>query len=267
MFPGFYERFDGSMMKKDVLIYCNCGAGIISKEKQNEIAEVLRESNTDVVELHDLCAYSVQEKEVLNEISTKYNKKWVLACYPRAIDNMFRQNNIEIDNYEVINFRVKPVSQIKSELKEKLVQNSDEAIYEVKRNSLDVPAWYPVIDEERCIYCGKCARFCVFGVYKFSKKSLEVVEPLNCKNNCPACGRTCPTSAIIFPRLPENSVLSGAEPGEDQPRVAEAANDGLFVMLNERNKNRRNIFKNDMMQLAEDEKQKAIEELKNRAKK
>ena len=105
----------------------------------------------------------------------------------------------------------------------------------------------------------------MFGVYKFSKKNLEVVAPLNCKNNCPACGRTCPTSAIIFPRLPENSALSGAEPGSDEPAVAAAPKDGLFVMLNERNKTRRSIFKNDMMQLAEDEKRKAIEELKKRA--
>lgn len=226
----------------------------------------MSELNTDVIELHDLCAYSVNEKDVLSEINSKYNKKWVVACYPRAIDNMFRQNKIDLDNYEVLNFRLMSAEQIKTELDGKLEPNPEDAVYKVKKNSLEVPAWYPVIDEERCIYCGKCARFCVFGVYKFSKKSLEVVEPLNCKNNCPACGRTCPTSAIIFPRLPENSTLSGAEPGKDEPGVSVAPKDGLFVMLNERNKTRRNIFKNDMMQLAEDEKRKAIEELKKRAK-
>jgi len=253
-------------MKKNVLIYCNCGAGIISKDKQDEIAGVLRQTNTDVIELHDLCAYSVNQQEVLADINSKYEKKWVVACYPRAIENMFRQNKIEIDNYEVLNFRVMSAAEVKTELDEKLEQNSGEAIYEVKTNSLDVPAWYPIIDESRCIYCGKCARFCVFGVYKFSKKNLEVVSPLSCKNNCPACGRTCPTSAIIFPRLPENSTLSGAEPGNDEPKVSAAPNNGLFVMLNERNKTRRSIFKDDMMQLAEDEKRKAIEELKKRAK-
>ena len=253
-------------MKKDCVIYCQCGAGIISKEKQDKISGAIQELNTDVVELHDLCAYSVNEKEVLGEINSKYKKKWVVACYPRAIDNMFRQNKIEMDDYEVLNFRVQSSTQIKAELDEKLEENSEPAVYEVKQNSLEVPAWYPVIDKERCTYCGKCARFCVFGVYKFSKKSLEVVEPLNCKNNCPACGRTCPTSAIIFPRLPENSKLSGAEPGADEPQSASTPNDGLFVMLNERNKTRRNIFRNDMMQLAEDEKRKAIEELKRRAK-
>ncbi|WP_167615252.1 4Fe-4S binding protein [Maribellus sediminis] len=253
-------------MKKNCVIYCNCGANIISKEKQAQISSVMGELKTDVIELHDLCAYSVHEKEVLSEISSRYEKKWVVACYPRAIDNMFRQNNITFDNYEVLNFRLMSSGQIKTEVDGKLEQKSEDTVYEVKKTSLDVPAWYPIIDEERCIYCGKCARFCVFGVYKFSKKSLEVVEPLNCKNNCPACGRTCPTSAIIFPRLPENSALSGAEPGSGEQVVASAPKDGLFVMLNERNKTRRSIFKNDMMQLAEDEKRKAIEELKKRAK-
>ena len=252
-------------MNKEVIIYCNCGAGIISKEKQNEIAAVLRETKTDVLELSDLCAFAVNDREALDEINSKYNKKWVVACYPRAIDNMFRQNKIKMDNYEVVNFRLMSAGQVKTELDKKLDKNSESSVYELKKSSLEVPAWYPVIDEERCIYCGKCARFCVFGVYKFNKKSLEVVEPLNCKNNCPACGRTCPVSAIIFPRLPENSTLSGAEPGNNEQVVTAAPKDGLFVMLNERNKTRRSIFKNDMMQLAEDEKRKAIEELKKRA--
>lgn len=250
-------------MKKNVLIYCRCSAGIISEQKQNEIAGLMKEADTDVVELQDLCAFTVNEKEKLAEINSKYEQKTIVACYPRAINAMFNQNKIGIDNYEVVNYRERSVQEISEEIKKQIP--SENPVYEIVKNSLEVPAWYPVIEESRCIYCGKCAHFCVFGVYKFSKKNLEVVEPLNCKNNCPACGRTCPTSAIIFPRLKENSVLSGAEPGTEEPKPATQTQGGLFVMLNERNNNRRNIFKQDMMQLAEDEKRKAIEELKRRA--
>ena len=250
-------------MKKNVLIYCKCTAGIISEQKQNEIAGLMQQAGTDVIELQDLCAFTVSEKEKLAEINSRYKQKTIVACYPRAISNMFRQNKIEMDNYEVVNYRERSVEEIGEEIKKQ--EPSENPVYEVKKNSLEVPAWYPVIEESRCIYCGKCARFCVFGVYQFSKKSLEVVEPLNCKNNCPACGRTCPTSAIIFPRLKENSVLSGAEPGTEEKKNATQTQGGLFVMLNERNNNRRNIFKQDMIQLAEDEKRKAIEELKRRA--
>ena len=252
-------------MKKKVLVYCRCSAGIISEQKQNDITLLMQKSNTDVVELHDLCAFTLNEKEKLAEINAHYEQKTIIACYPRAIANMFRQNKIEMENYEVVNFREKNPEELGSEIDAEITEDTGNSTYTVIKNSLEVPAWYPVIDESRCIYCAKCARFCVFGVYKFSKKSLEVVEPLNCKNNCPACGRTCPTSAIIFPRLKENSVLSGAEPGTNETKTATTGQGGLFVMLNERNSSRRNIFKQDMMQLAEDEKRKAIEELKKRA--
>lgn len=86
------------------------------------------------------------------------------------------------------------------------------------------------------------------------------MDPLACKNNCPACGRTCPTSAIMFPRLDEKSVLAGAEPGKEKKA---AGGEGLFVMLNDRNRDRKNIFRKGVMQQAEDERRKALEELKS----
>lgn len=250
------------MKKSYCLIYCNCGAGIISKEKQGELSGLFKEINIDVFELHDLCAFSVNEKDFLNSVEKSYEKKFIVACYPRAIKNMFLQNNINLSEYEVLNFRELSPEKIGELLGERKLGNSTNAKYEVKRSSLEVPAWYPVIDHTRCTLCGQCARFCVFGVYKYNKKSLEVVNPLSCKNNCPACGRTCPASAIIFPRLPENSVLSGAEPENKIHNGIPSQKDGLFVLLNERNNFRRNIFRQDEMQLAEEEKRKAIEELK-----
>lgn len=250
------------MEKTNCLIYCNCGAGIITGKKQDNLADSFKELNLDVFELHDICAFSINEKEFMNSLNKDYNKKFIVACYPRAIDNIFKQNNISFSNFEVINFRELSVEKIVDLLDEKIDKNSIEVKYEVQKSSLEVPAWYPVIDESRCTLCGQCARFCVFGVYKYNKKSLDVVNPLSCKNNCPACGRTCPASAIIFPRLPEGSVLSGAQPGSEQQPAKPANKEGLFVLLNERNSGRRNIFKQGVMQQAEIEKLKAIEELK-----
>lgn len=249
------------MDKKNCLIYCNCGAGIIAEEKQNALADSFKKLNIKVFELHDICAFSINEKEFLNSLEKEFDKKFIVACYPRAIENIFVQNNISLSNFEVLNFRELSEEKILATLEEKINGNSAESNYEVKKSSLDVPAWYPVIDKSRCTLCGQCARFCVFGVYKYNKKSLEVVNPLSCKNNCPACGRTCPASAIIFGRLPESSVLSGAEPGIEKT-VKPVQKEGLFTLLNERNNTRRNIFRQGVMQLAEEEKLKAIEELK-----
>ena len=200
------------MEKQNCLVYCNCGAGIIAGEKQQALSESFRKLNIKVFELEDICALSLNEKDFFVALEEGFDKKYIVACYPRAIENIFAQNNITLSNYEVLNFRELSEEKIVETLTGKITSDPGEQSYEKVVSALEVPAWYPVIDKSRCTLCGQCARFCVFGVYKFNKKSLEVVQPLSCKNNCPACGRTCPASAIIFPRLPENSALSGAEP-------------------------------------------------------
>lgn len=255
------------MEKPNCLIYCKCGAQIITKKKQRALAVSFVQLNIDVFELHDICSFAINEKDFLASIEATYNKKFIVACYPRAIENIFSQNNIAISNFEVLNFRELSEEQIIEKLKHELSDSTTSSKYNVRKSNLKVPAWYPVIDKSYCTLCGQCARFCVFGVYKYNKKNLEVVNPLSCKNNCPACGRTCPVSAIIFPRLPENSVLSGAKPGNGKKPAQGTQKESLFVLLNERNSMRKNIFKEGLMQQAEEEKQKAIDELKNEWKK
>ena len=251
------------MTNKTCLIYCNCGAGIISDEKKAGLSEAFKPLGVDIYELHDLCAFSLNEKDFLHKLDKDYDKTLIAACYPRAIKNMFEQNGVQLSNYEVFNFRETGVIEITAEISGKIDEKQDTNCYEIKKTDLKVPAWYPIIDKSRCTLCGQCARFCVFGVYSYNKKSLEVVNPLSCKNNCPACGRTCPASAIIFPRLPENLTLSGAEPTGDKKAAATDQKGNLFVMLNERNNARRNIFKQGAFQQAEEEKKRALEELKN----
>lgn len=251
------------MTNKTCLIYCNCGAGIISDEKKAGLSEAFKPLGVDIYELHDLCAFSLNEKDFLHKLDKDYDKTLIAACYPRAIKNMFEQNGVQISNYEVFNFRETGTDKITAEIAAKIEEKQKNNAYEIKKTDLKVPAWYPIIDKSRCTLCGQCARFCVFGVYSYNKKNLEIVNPLSCKNNCPACGRTCPASAIIFPRLPENSTLSGAEPTGDKKAAATDQKGNLFVMLNERNNARRNIFKQGAFQQAEEEKKKALEELKN----
>jgi heterodisulfide reductase subunit A-like polyferredoxin len=254
------------MSNKTCILYCNCGAGIISDKKQELLTESIKKLNITIFELHDLCSLSVNEHEFLNLLENDYDKILIVACYPRAIENMLNQNKIELSNYEVLNFREKSVDDIAESLQEKTNDDTGDSNYQIKKSSLTVPAWYPVIDESKCTLCGQCARFCLFGVYQYNKKSLNVVNPLACKNNCPACGRTCPASAIIFPRLPENSVLSGAEPNEEATKKPEG-NGGLFVLLNERNNSRKNIFRQGLIKQAENERDKALAELKRGLKK
>ena len=249
-------------MSKSCVLFCRCSAGIVPAEKLDSIFEVVLNLNATVFELRDLCAITIDRQDFLREIESTYEKKIVVACYPRAVEKMLVQAGIPFSGLQVLNFRELSAERIRKILKDDLSFSEGKSEIKTITSSLDVPAWFPVIDQEKCTPCGQCARFCLFGVYRFQDKKLEVVNPLNCKNLCPACGRTCPTSAIIFPRLKEESVLSGAEPGQIKIDISATQNDSMFSMLQQRNQNRRSILKSGVMQLAEEERRRALEQLK-----
>ena len=213
----------------------------------------------DLYQLDDFCGIALNRKDFIREIDQKYDRKIMIACYPRAIKNLLAQNKLELSGLEILNFRELLVSDIELKLRNDYAFTEGKASEANIESGLNVPAWYPVIDQPLCTHCGKCFKFCLFGVYTFADKQLKVVNPLACKNNCPACGRNCPTSAIIFPRLKEGGVLAGAEPGTEL-QVKEFLMDGsLISTLNQRSALRRNIFKAGLMQQAEAERKKALE--------
>ena len=246
------------------ILFCKCGGGVISSEKSEQIKTKLDSLEADLYLLEDFCGIVLNRKDFIRAIDRKYARKIMVACYPRAINNLLAQNGLELSGLEVLNFRELSSAEIESRLKTDFSMAGGKAAETTVESGLDVPAWYPVIDQPRCTECGKCFKFCLFGVYTFAGRKLNVVNPLACKNNCPACGRNCPTSAIIFPRLKENGVLAGAEPGTE-PVFKPVANDSsLISTLNQRSVLRRNIFKAGLIEQAEEERRKALDEMKNK---
>jgi len=80
-----------------------------------------------------------------------------------------------------------------------------EELYEgLPRNKIP---WYPTIDYEKCIGCGKCVDYCKLGVYEFEesegKKMSVVKNPHNCVVFCTGCEEQCPASAITHPSKKE----------------------------------------------------------------
>lgn len=74
------------------------------------------------------------------------------------------------------------------------------------------PRWYPVIDGSRCVQCGHCLQFCLFGVYALDADGkVQVRSPDQCKPGCPACSRVCPQGAIMFPRYAKDAAIAGAQ--------------------------------------------------------
>ncbi|MBU0609466.1 MAG: ferredoxin family protein [Armatimonadetes bacterium] len=87
-----------------------------------------------------------------------------------------------------------------------------ERVGDVRRVTEPVLArWYPVLDHERCVSCGHCHDFCIFGVYERAEgEGVRVCLPDNCKPGCPACARVCPEGAIMFPLYDRDPAIAGA---------------------------------------------------------
>jgi NAD-dependent dihydropyrimidine dehydrogenase PreA subunit len=73
--------------------------------------------------------------------------------------------------------------------------------------------WYPTIDYEKCVSCGKCVEYCKLGTYKLEekngKKTLLVKNPNNCVVLCNGCDDICPTKAITHPSKVETRRIIG----------------------------------------------------------
>jgi NAD-dependent dihydropyrimidine dehydrogenase PreA subunit len=81
---------------------------------------------------------------------------------------------------------------------------SEETYHGVPRSKIP---WYPTIDYEKCISCGKCVEYCTLGAYEFEekeeKKASVVKNPNNCVVFCTGCEEQCPVGAIKFPSKKE----------------------------------------------------------------
>lgn len=250
-------------MKKK-LIYCNCGANILSPQLIAEAEQRICECGLDAVKVSDLCGLCANQKDEVKDLFSGDDEITVLACYPRSVKHLLNFAGVsDTSKISVVNLReAQDISEILSAFQE----NRAEKV-EVTSNG-DWPAWYPVIDYSRCSSCGQCADFCLFGVYEKTSDKVLVVNPQGCKNNCPACARICPQTAIVFPKYQHGGAIAGsevinqiAEQERQRKDMDEILGSDIYQALEQRKLRRQALVKAEAMNRAIEEREKALKEI------
>ncbi|MBN1765061.1 MAG: ferredoxin family protein [Sedimentisphaerales bacterium] len=230
--------------QEPVILYCNCSySPVIQEEVKETVRGVLSNLAPDGVHaVSDLCKLAVRSDAGLKALA-RDKALVVIACHRRAVECLLAAGGISLDGREIqfINMRNEP-AQVESELKKicqafKTSARAGNHEIDIKKDGDWIP-WFPVIDYELCKHCGQCHNFCLFNVFGVSEEGkIEVVNPANCKTNCPACARVCPYGAIIFPKYP-NGPINGGPDEEDAGQIdlSGISKVDIYSMLRERSR-------------------------------
>ena len=204
------------MMQSQKITLCACASRtFINPEKVAQLAAILEAAGKAVEIVPDLCEWIENKSDRLREIATHT----VVACHPRAIKALFEWAEQPVPH--TLDMRANDLSTLLTALDlpaDSAIPAERVAAFRTQLEGFSKQpgqdAWFPTIDKSRCIECGKCHDFCLFGVYTLEGKKVVVKAPQNCKNNCPACARNCPTQAIIFPKY-DKAPINGGEQMEE----------------------------------------------------
>ena len=270
-------------MHENLILFCNC-------EARNERAEWIRAG--EVLEVHpemqyntlnDLCGICAKEPERIAEVIRNAGKVLLIACYPRAVDLLLQHAGVpdleKIRHFNLLEEDPGKLDLVIREFADDIKERSrDHELPGVTGDARQPgktalqgnpswPAWYPVIDTARCTQCGQCADFCLFGVYRKTAAGVEVVNPENCKNNCPACARICPSVAIVFPKYAGGGAIGGSRricEKTELKRIQRGTDanlgGGIYQALEQRKMKRRSIIRDESMQQAIHERNEALEQ-------
>ena len=243
------------------ILYCHCAyADVVPKETKRSVRAALAGADGRVEEVADLCELAAGGDPLLADLVTSGGGPiHVIACHERAVRWLFDFASVALPGSATVhNMRTEKAETILMRLGLRGDTLSpggrgqgegDRAVDSYRSPSPhpspakgegDTPfpakapgdwiAWYPVIDYDRCVSCGQCAEFCIFGAFEVeADRRVRVAHPAKCKLNCPACGRVCPKSAIIFPKFPDGGPIAGSEGklGKDAEKGMQADLDRL----------------------------------------
>lgn len=241
-----------------LVCHCRNGGARDSADSETIVAE-LRRSRIPVIEVEEICELVARKDPVLKKVAA-LSAVSIVACHSRAVRWLFHAGGAPLDPERVkfFNLRGAGNEEILEALRHR--HSPDGAggdAFDVPSEPLglksDWPPWFPVIDYDRCVNCGKCLDFCLFNVYARSAPNgvIKVANPKGCKNLCPACSRICPKTAIIFPKLKE-ALINGADVAEGETGSSSAVDlkevlgdDPYAALINRNRRAKRKLLRRD----------------------
>lgn len=242
------------------LYICECTQGPkVDQKKLKSLKDHLKTNNVSYVLINDLCGIC-SSNNIDNLNLNKVGVNTVLGCKPKALNNLFQRTNIDKKEYKLEYHELNEFD-INSLLPENFSINDT---IEVNYTG-DWKPWFPAIDYSACTSCQKCLNFCLFGVYKLSDEGSVVVEnPDKCKDLCPACARTCPTNAIVFPKHHESPIDGGKAEfvvaGGGMLDEIQQSQDVYKLLANRRRASGISLLKTDQEKIAEKERKRFIKD-------
>lgn len=232
------------------LYLCGCQHGNkIPQSTIDQWQKILNEQNIGYTYINDLCGYVAKTG---NALPGDNSEKYILVgCQPKALKNLVKKTGTNTDNFKFFHATESDFSQLEN------MNLAKGKVSTINYNDTWKP-WYPVLDYDLCIDCQKCMNFCLFGVYKLNDEGKVIVEnPENCKDLCPACSRTCPTNAIVFPKHHDSPIDGGEGEFTDTPEdflsQIQNNNNVYDVLANRRKASGVSLFKANQLKIAEDE--------------
>ncbi len=257
-------------MKKKI-VFCNCGGNLLTADFKEEMFGALKDGNVDFIKVSDLCSLCSTQKQDIKELLSSSEETLVIACHQRAVKLLFNKTGIETETGKIhlLNFLEQDVSTLLGKIKDFNASGDNVSSPAEIRSSSEWPAWFPLIDYSRCSSCGQCTDFCLFGVYEKEGDKVMVIHPEGCKNNCPACARICPQSAIVFPKYEHGGAIAGAESIDEiqeqqrqQKDIDAILGSEIYQALEKRKLKRQSIIRNNAMEAALKEREQAQKENK-----
>lgn len=256
---------NGTNKNRHILL-CNCKGERISSDLLSSLESYLRKMPVTVTKVNDLCGTLQEKNEQIQNLFKRRSEYLILGCYKRSMGLLLDQSSA-LSAYTHVNLIESEKEDILSSISDFCAGTDMTPSFEEISQDSDWPSWYPVIDYTRCTSCGQCADFCLFGVYEKTADKVKVINPESCKNNCPACARICPSTAIIFPKYKYGGAIGGSEEIDEQAELKRQSMDigdflgnDIYSALEKRKAKRQSIIRQEAMNKAISEREDAMNE-------